>query len=631
MRVLMKHLFSCRPKYFFKILVLISFVFVSLTIYAQDIRFLEKNYTKKQYRIPMRDGKKLFIAVYSPKDISVKYPILLWRTPYSVGPYSEDKYAEYQRHTWHHFAKEGYIIVFQDVRGRFMSEGEFVNMTPYIADKKDKNDIDESSDTYDTIDWLVKNIPNNSGNVGMWGISYPGFYAAMGAIDAHPAVKAVSPQAPIANWFTGDDVHHNGAFCPAANFGFFYVFGIPRQGLVTEWPEGFDYPTPDGYQFFLEIGPIKNLNIKYMKGKIPFWNKIMDHGTYSDFWKSRNSLPHFKNIDPAIMIVGGWFDAENAYGALQTYYAIEKNNPNTTNILVMGPWYHGGWVRSDGTCLGDIKFGSNTSEFYIKNIELPFFNYYLKGQGKLNLPEAYVFETGSNKWKTYDKWPPKNAEQKKLYLAHKSSLLFKEPVNDKNLFDEYISDPSRPVPFTSEITTKVPKKYMVEDQRFATKRPDVMVYKSKVLKKDFTIAGPIVADIFVSTTGTDSDWIVKLIDVFPDDTTDTENTVLGGYQMLLRGEIMRGKFRNSYENIEPMEPGRITNIKFTMNDLNHTFKKGHKIMVQIQSSCFPLFDRSPQKFVNIYDADESDFQKETQRIYFSKRYPSGVILNVVNF
>ncbi len=577
----------------------------------------------------MRDGKKLYTSVYSPKDNKTTYPILLWRTPYSVGPYDENDFRSYRRETWHHLAKEGFIIVFQDVRGRFMSEGQYVNMRPHIANKKNKSDVDESTDTYDTIEWLINNIPNNNANVGMWGISYPGFYAAMGAIDAHPALKAVSPQAPIADWFIGDDVHHNGAFALAPNFPFFYAFGVPRPELITEWPSFFYFPTPDGYRFYLDIGPLKNLNKKYLKSRVKFWDDIMEHGTYDDFWKLRNNLPHLKNIKPAIIVVGGWFDAENTYGALQTYQAIEKNNPKAINTLVMGPWFHGGWIRSDGSQLGNIAFDSKTGEYYIKNIELPFFNYYLKNKGSLHLPEAYVFETGTNQWKTYSTWPPANVRQKKLYLTQKNSLAFESPSHAEYLFDEYVSDPSKPVPFTAEITTEIPQNYMTEDQRFAATRPDVVVYEGEELKNNLTIAGPISVDLFVSTTGTDSDWIVKLIDVFPDDAAESEKIALGGYQMFLRGEIMRGKFRKSYERPEPMEPGRITNIKFVMNDLNHTFKKGHKIMVQIQSSWFPLFDRNPQKFIDIYKADEDDFQKTTQRIYFSKTYPSGLILNIL--
>lgn len=611
-----------------RILSLVLF-FCVLTVYAGDLTYLEKHYTKKEYRIPMRDGIKLFTAVYSPKDTTMAYPMLIRRTPYSLGAYDEDKYVKRFTKSWRHIAEEGFIIVFQDVRGRFMSEGEYVNMRPYIPNKKTNKDVDESSDTYDTIEFLVNHVPNHNNKVGLWGISYPGFYASMGAIDAHPALKAVSPQAPIANWFTGDDVHHNGAFALAPNFPFFFVFGIPRPKLVSQWPEQFKFPTQDGYQFYLDMGVLKNVNKKYLHGKIPFWNHIMTHGTYDRFWKKRNILPNLKNIKPAVMVVGGWFDAENAYGALQTYQAIEKNNPGIINILVMGPWFHGGWVRSDGSKLGDISFGSKTGEYYIKNIELPFFNYYLKGKGEFNLPEAYVFETGTNVWKTYKQWPPKKKIRKKLYLGQNYSLSFNPPANSDLLFHQYISDPAKPVPYTSEITTAVPGEYMVEDQRFAATRPDVLVYKSELLEKEITIVGPIFVDLFLSTTGTDSDWVVKLIDVLPDHTKGTKDAVLGGYQVLLRGEIIRGKFRNSFEKPEPMGPGKITRITFTMNDVNHTFKKGHRIMVHIQSSWFPLFDRNPQKFVDIYHADESDFQIATQRIYFSSQSPSGLILNVL--
>jgi putative CocE/NonD family hydrolase len=621
--------FKFDMKTFNKLILSMVLFLCVLNACAGDLTYLEKHYTKKEYKIPMRDGIKLVTAVYSPKDTTTTYPILLWRTPYSLGAYGENNYVKFRTKPWHHIAEEGFIIVFQDVRGRFMSEGEYVNMRPYIANKKDNKDVDESTDTYDTIEWLVNHIPNHNNKVGMWGISYPGFYASMGAIDAHSALKAVSPQAPIANWFTGDDVHHRGAFALTPNFPFFAVFGIPRTKPVSQWAKEFKFPTPDGYQFYLDMGPLKNANKKYLHGKIPFWNYIMAHGTYDESWKSRNILPNLKNIKPAIMVVGGWFDAENAYGALQTYQAIEKNNPGIINLLVMGPWFHGGWVRSDGSKLGDISFKAKTGEYYIKNIELPFFNYYLKDKGEFNLPEAYVFETGTNQWKTYSQWPPENINREKLYLGQNHSLTFSPPANSEDLFHQYTSDPAKPVPYTAEITTDFPKKYMVEDQRFAATRPDVLVYKSQLLEKDITIVGPITADLFVSTTGTDSDWVVKLIDVLPDDTPGTENAVLGGYQMLLRGEILRGKFRNSYEKPEPMEPGKITHIKFILNDVNHTFKKEHRIMVHIQSSWFPLFDRNPQKFVDIYNAEESDFQMATQQVYFSSQYPSGLILDVL--
>lgn len=608
--------------------IIVLFFFSSATLLAQENKFLEENYIKKEYRIEMRDGVKLFTSVYSPKDTSEKYPIILWRTPYSVGLYGEDNFTVFRRYTWQHFIEEKYIIVFQDVRGRFMSEGDFVNMTPYIKEKKSKKDIDETTDTYDTVDWLIKNIPNNNGNVGLWGISYPGFYAAMAGIDLHPAVKAISPQAPIANWFGNDDWHHNGALALAAAFSFFSVFGVQRDGLVQEWPEDFNFGTVDGYSFYLNLGPLQNVNKKYFKHEIPFWDSLMMHGTYDYFWKSKNSLPHFYNIKPAVLVVGGWFDAENLYGALHTYSSIEEKNPDNKNYLVMGPWIHGGWVRTDGFSLGDISFGYKTGKYYVKNIELPFFNYYLKGKGELDLPEAYVFETGSNKWQTYDSWPPENTKQVSLYLNENHILSF-EIAKSTDGFDEYISDPSKPVPFTNEITTDIPKPYMVEDQRFAASRPDVLVYKTEALNDDITFSGDATADLFVSTTGTDADWVAKLIDVFPTDSVSSDSVVYSDYEMLVRGNILRGKFRESFEFPKPFTPGEVTNIKFDLMDINHTFKKGHRIMVQIQSSWFPLFDRNPQKFVDIYNASEGDFQKARQRVYFSKKYPSRIILRKI--
>ena len=621
--------FNFKPQNFFRnTAVIFAIFFLFIQGCTQENLYLENNYVKKEYRIPMRDGKSLFTAVYSPKNTNEKYPILLWRTPYSLGQYGEDKYIRYNRNTWHHLAKEGYIIVFQDVRGRFMSEGDYLHMRPFNHDKNSSKDTDESTDTYDTIDWLVKNVPNNNGKVGIWGISYPGFYAAVGAIDAHPALKAVSPQAPIADWFTGDDLHHNGAFALASNFFFFYVFRVPRDGFQTTWLPFFEFPTENGYQFYLDLGPVKNVNEKYYKNRTPFWNKIMEHGTYDDFWQSRNSLKYLTNIKPVMMVVGGWFDLENLYGVLQTYQAIEKNNPDADNVLVMGPWFHGGWVRSDGSSLGEISFGSKTGEFYIKNIELPFFNYHLKGKGRLDLPEAYTFETGSNVWRKYNKWPPENIETKKLYLGQNKSLSFNSPSTENENYDEYTGDPANPVPFTSEITTEVPRPFMVEDQRFASERPDVLTYETGTLEEDLTVSGPVTADLYVSTSGTDCDWIVKLIDVFPDNDRSTAPH-FKGYQMLVRAEIMRSKFRDSYEKPFPMVPNEITNINFRLNDVNHTFLKGHKIMVQVQSSWFPLFDRNPQKFTDIYSADEEDFQKAVQRVYFSKECPSGIVVNIL--
>jgi len=593
-----------------------------------DSLYIAQHYAKHEYMIPMRDGVKLFTVVYSPRDTSINYPILLNRTPYSVAPYGKNKYiSELGPSTL--FKEEGYIFVNQDVRGMFMSEGTFIEMRPYIPDKKSNKDIDESTDTYDTIDWLIKNVAHNNGKAGIYGISYPGFYAAMGVIDAHPALKAASPQAPIADWFIDDDFHRNGAFWLPHAFWFYNGFGVPRLERIDHWPESvFKTDNPDGYDFFLKMGSFRNTTEKFFQHKIPFWDTIMAHPDYDSFWQARNSLPHFNNIKPAVMVVGGWFDAEDLYGALNTYKSIENKNKDNHNTLVMGPWFHGGWERSNGDSLGNIYFGSKTSTYYQENIELPFFNYYLKGKGSFNQPEAYVFETGSNEWKQFSQWPPDNVHQENLYFHIGKSLSFNKPKESKKLFDEYISDPAHPVPYTQQITQHMLKEYMDEDQRFAVKRNDVLVYETDPLNKDITLAGPIEANLYVSTSGTDADWVVKLIDVFPDSAigvpSNQDNGKMGGYQMMVRGDIMRGKYRNSFSKPEPFIPNKITKISFQLQDVLHTFKKGHRIMAQIQSSWFPLADRNPQKFENIYFANDSDFQKTTQKVYFSKEFPSNI-------
>lgn len=618
------------------ILLFLIFFFCRTNVFCSnpDSFKVADNYLKKEFQIPMRDGVKLFTAVYIPKDQSVKYPILLCRTPYAVAPYGENKFKD-EIGPSQLFAKEGYIIVYQDVRGKFMSEGEFVDVRPFIKNKKSNKDIDESSDTYDTVEWLIKNIQNNNGKVGVWGISYPGFYAGMSAMDSHPAVVAVSPQAPIADWFIGDDFHHNGAFFLPHAFNFYNVFGVPRPNVTQTWSQGVsDFKFQDGYKFFLEMGSFANTNKKYFKEKIPFWNELMQHGSYDEYWKARSTLNKYENIKTAVMTVGGWFDAEDLFGALKTYRTIENKNKNTYNILVMGPWAHGGWSRSTGNSLGNISFNSNTSEFYREQIELKFFNYYLKEKGDLTLPEAYIFNTGANEWRTFNEWPPQKAEEKKIFLQVQNKLSFESPIeNSKNLFEEYISDPNKPVPFTAEITNRMTREYIVEDQRFVWNRPDVLSFELDELKEDITFAGPIEANLFVSTTGTDADWIVKLIDVFPDSAGEVKlknsTKIMSGFQMLVRGEVMRGKFRNSFEKPEPFIPNKITKVSFSIPDVCHTFKKGHKIMIQIQSSWFPLVDRNPQKFVDIYNCEEYDFQKATHKIYFSKDYSSYLKVNIL--
>jgi putative CocE/NonD family hydrolase len=596
---------------------------------SRKIEFrIEDYYVKHQYYITMRDGVNLFTAVYSPIDRSVKYPIMMLRTPYSIAPYGVKAFPKVLGPS-ELIAKEKYIFVYQDVRGRFMSEGEYDNMRAYIPDKKSNKDIDESSDTYDTIDWLVKNIDDNNGKVGMWGISYPGFYAAKSLIDPHPALKAVSPQAPISDWLVGDDFHHNGAFFLSDYFHFFSAFGIKRDSLIREWPKSISPERTDGYKFYLEMGPIKNIDKKYFNGSIAYWDEFSKHPNNDKYWKSRSTIQHLKNIKPAVMVTGGWFDAEDLYGTINTYEAIVKNSPDNNNIyFVMGPWYHGGWARSSGEKLGDIEFGSNTSLYYQENFELPFFNYYLKGKGEFNISKVNVFETGSNTWQFLNQWPPQNVHEKEIYFSGNKKLEFSQPDGTPE-FDEYISDPSNPVPYTSAVEFKSSHDFMDADQRFTSNRNDVLTYKTNPLENNVSISGPLTADLYVSTTGTDGDWIVKIIDVLPDNTPDQKKVKMGGYQMLVRWEIMRGKFRNSYEKPEPFLPGKVTSVKYTLPDINHTFLKGHRIMVQVQSSFFPMADRNPQIFTNIYTCDSSAFQKAIIKLYHSKQFPSGIKFNLL--
>ena len=592
---------------------------------AQGLEAVKAKYTKHEHLIPMRDGVKLFTSVYVPKDTTQPYPILLSRTPYSCQPYGEDAYKSSLGPS-ELFGKEGYIVVYQDVRGRWMSEGEFVNMRPHLAKKNGPKDIDESTDTYDTIEWLIKNIPNNHGKVGMWGISYPGFYTAAGMIDAHPALKAASPQAPVTDWFTGDDWHHNGAFFLPHAFNFLAAFGHPRPKPTKVGPDRFKYGTPDGYAFYLRLGALSHANERYFKNDVPFWNEIMQHGTFDDFWKARNIRQHLKGIKPAVMTVGGWFDAENLFGALETYKNVEANSPGITNVLVMGPWRHGGWAGGKGDSLGPVPFHSNTAAYYRETIEFPFFQYHLKGKGSAKFPEAWVFETGSNQWRTFDTWPPPKVKKRSLFLHANGGLDFVTSTNgDAKPFDEYISDPSHPVEFIEKIEIGMTGDYMIQDQRIASRRPDVLSYSTGALKEDLTIAGPIDVRFFVSTSGTDSDWIVKLIDVYPEDNSASgaeTGVKLGGYQQLVRGDVMRGKFRDSLSKPEPFVPGKPTPLNFKLQDASHTFKAGHKIMIQVQSSWFPIVDRNPQKFMDIYSAKDSDFQPATQRVYHSLVMPS---------
>jgi putative CocE/NonD family hydrolase len=599
--------------------------------------YIRANYTKFEHRIPMRDGVKLFTAVYQPTDRSKTYPILMFRTPYDIEPYGADRYMERLGPSYR-YEKEGFIFVFQDVRGTFMSEGEFVNMRPHIDKKKNRQQIDESTDTYDTVEWLLKNVENHNGNVGQWGISYPGFYTSAGMIDSHPALKAVSPQAPIADWFW-DDMHHHGSFVLALSFAFFADLGHKREEPTTEWPDEFEFDTPDGYRYFLELGPLENANgEEYLNGEIEFWNEIIQHPNYDEFWQARNILPHLRNIKAAVMVVGGWYDTEDLYGPLKTYQTVERNNRGIDNMLVMGPWAHGAWRRGEGKRLGDAEFGFKTAEYFRDNVELPFFNHFLKGAENPDLPEAMMFETGANRWRRFDAWPPASRSMRKLYLRSGGALSFDPPESEETESDAYISDPSKPVPYTADITLGWTIDYMAEDQRFAGRRPDVLVYRSEELEQDLTVAGPIQTSLWVSTTGTASDFVVKLIDVYPDeipgyDEEDEESIEpdRGGQQTLVRAEVFRGRFRNSYETPEPFISGEVTGVSFELLDILHTFKRGHRLMVQIQSTWFPFIDRNPQKYVpNIFEAAEDDFITVTNRVHRSKQYPSHIEVGILD-
>ena len=608
----------------------------TITLVAPDPRAeaIRAGYTKYEYRIPMRDGVRLFTAVYVPNDASAAkpYPMLMVRTPYSVAPYGIDRYKAGLGPT-EAYEKEGFIFVFQDVRGAHMSEGEFVDMRPHNPAKRGA-DFDESSDTHDSIDWLLEHVDHHNGKVGQWGVSYPGFYASMAAIDSHPALKAVSPQAPIADWWRGDDMHRHGALNLQMTFAFFSGFGKPRPQPTDdeEW-ERFDFGTPDAYQYFLDLGPLSNVPGRFEQ-PIAFWNDVIAHPDYDEFWKARNILPHLKNVSAATLVVGGWYDTEDLHGPLQTYAAIERNNPKAGNTLVMGPWPHGGWVRGKGDRLGDAQFGFATVESY-QPLELAFFKQHLKGGDASTLPEALVFETGANRWRRFDSWPPVSARARKLYFQEQGRLAWTPAAQDG--FDEYPSDPARPVPYTQEISQRWGKNYMAEDQRFAARRPDVLVYQTEPLEDDLTLAGPLKADLWFSTSASDADIVVKLIDVAPGEPkgwgeTDHESgrKNRGGQQTLVRGEPFRGRYRESYEQPLAFVPDQPARVAFPINDVFHTFKRGHRLMIQVQSSWFPFIDRNPQTFVpSIYAAKPEDFVRATHRLHRGAGQASSLEVRVL--
>jgi putative CocE/NonD family hydrolase len=628
-------------RHFFAVLAVLAFALPAVGAQqpapgAPKEDYVRAQYTKYEFRIPMRDGVRLFTAVYVPKNTAGgPYPFLMNRTPYSVAPYGEDQYPAHLGPS-DEFEKSGYIFVYQDVRGRWMSEGDFVEMRPHIDDKKSPQDVDDSSDTADTIDFLLKHVPNNNGKAGIWGISYPGFYTSASIIDSPPALVAASPQAPMTDLFLGDDSYHGGAFMLAAGFGFYAPFFHPQKNPLTPKPAvPFDFGTPDSYAFYLKGGNIDNLDKLYLNGSNWLFDDQFKHDTYDAYWQSRDLSRHMKNVHCAVLVVGGWFDAEDLMGPYRTFYAIGKFNPGTPATLVEGPWVHGGWAGGDGSRLGDVLFNANTGEYFRANVQFPFFEHYLKGRGAAP-PKAVVFETGTNVWHSLDAWPPKAVQPKTLYFHAGGKLSFDPPTESKSE-DEYISDPNHPVPFVGYTTDTVPQRYMVDDQRFAGYRPDVLVYETEPLEQDVTIAGPISPKLKVASSGTDSDFDVKLIDVYPENYPEPEDeshgnkrilgappVLMGGYQQLLRGEPFRAKFRDSWEKPAPLVPGKETEINFQMPDLYHTFRRGHRIMVQVQSSWFPLTDRNPQTFTDIPYARPEDFKPATEQIFHQKDAASGV-------
>lgn len=619
-----------------RIVVYAIILFSPVFLYSQrntDSAWIRENYMKSEYFITMRDGIQLYTAVYTPKDATQTYPILMQRTPYSCRPYGRDSYRM-RLGPNEYLMREKYIFVYQDARGRYKSEGSFTEMTPYIENKRSNKDVDESSDTYDTIEWLLKNT-NNNGRVGMYGISFLGFYSSAALPDAHPALKAVSPQAPMSDEFIGDDCNHNGAFFLLDNFGFYSRFDGPRENNGESYKPFFKTDFKDAYSFFLALGPLKNANTaKYFYDSNSTWRQTIKHDTYDEYWQTRNIRRHLKNVKPAVLVVGGWFDAEDLFGALKTYAAIEKQSPGNNARLVMGPWTHGGWAASSWKSFADYYFGTDVNAYFQQQIETPFFNYYLKDKGSFEQPEVTVFETGSNKWKAYDVWPPKQSEPVAFYFGNNKQMMAAKPSETKGI-TAYSSDPHNPVPYTDGVWAYRNNKYMAEDQRFAAKRPDVIYFQTEVLHDDITLTGEIGVNLFVSTTGTDADFVVKVIDVWPEGSylskpdSATNPVLMSGYQQLVRADVFRGKFRESFGKPVPFTKGKTEKVAFNLNEVAHTFKKGHRIMVQLQSSWFPLVDRNPQTFGYIPGMDKPDFKKSTISIHHNAEYSSNIVLPVI--
>jgi len=576
-------------------------------------------YKRSEAMISMRDGVKLYTVILSPEKQTEPAAILMDRTPYGVKSTSPNSASSRPE-----LAKEGYVFVFQDIRGRFDSEGTFVMNRP-PRDKRDPRSVDESTDTYDTIDWLIKNIPNNNGRVGIYGVSYDGWLASAALIDPHPSLKASSPQAPMTDAWMGDDFFHNGAF--RLSYGHEYAkwmeYGKPDAGPVT-----FDI---DSYDWYLRTGVLSKLAAT-LDGRSPTFNSFIAHPAYDDYWKARSSERYLPCTNVPTLVVGGWWDQEDEYGALATYRALEKCDKNNNVFFVMGPWNHGGW-GGRGRRLGFVDFGSETGTYYRREIQAPFFACRLKDKCTKQTPEASVFQSGSNRWMAYDAWPPR-VQSLKLYLDAEGKLSFDKPAHEKSDFDAYISDPADPVPYRKRPieATYDPKgsgwyTWLVSDQRFVANRKDVLKWQTDVLAEDVTISGDIIAHLFASTTGTDSDWVVKLIDVYPDEYPADKK--MAGYQLMIADEIFRGRYRKSFEKPEAIPPNKVVEYSIDLRGNDHVFMKGHRIMVEVQSTWFPLYDRNPQTFVpNIFNATATDFKPATQQIYRTTKYPSHISVSV---
>jgi putative CocE/NonD family hydrolase len=617
-----------RPKIHLPFLLLLVF---SAPIYSQETQPPDPpaGFEKSEQMIPMRDGVKLHTIIYAPKSHSGPLPILFQRTPYGI----DNTYRAFPSGILKEVIDDGYIFAFQDIRGRFKSDGQFVMLRP-LRTSQDPKAIDEGTDTYDTIDWMVKNVPNNNGRVGMFGTSYPGWLVVMAVLEPHPALKAVTEQATPADMYLGDDFHHNGAF--RLSYGFEYSFALESSKLTSR----FEFDRYDTYQWYLRLGALSNVDAKYFHGKVPTWNNFVAHADYDKFWQDQALVNQLKKVTVPIMHVAGWWDQEDFYGPVKAYEILEKTDSNHLNYLVVGPWNHGGWNRLTGDKLGNIDFGSPASQYFRASIFQPWFAYYLKDKGQLRQPEATTFETGSNRWTSFDSWPPRtNAVSRNLYFQAKSQLSFEPPqANGPAQVDEYVSDPAHPVPYRprpieptynpADLGGSRWSTWLLEDQRFVEGRPDVLTWETEPLQNDTVIAGDIVAHLFASTSGTDSDWVVKLIDVYPE--SYPKDPKMSGYQLMIANEILRGRYRNSFTKPEAIPSNQVIEYAIDLHTSNHAFLKGHRIMVQVQSTWFPLYDRNPQKFVeNIFLARDSDYAAATQKVFRSSRNPSHVTIPTI--